>query len=204
VQAIGDARLRYLELPQRPDYPLHKRSFWQTTGLRPANFALDQARGAFVAPLDDDDAFTADHIARMLDVARRERADLIHGQALCEQPAGPPVVLGSAPLAHGHVAHGAVLYSRRLAHMRYDPHCWLLDEPGDWNLWRRMSATGARVAFEPAVVVAHSRERTSIAAEPSHVLPAAPTPAELLADAQATDARWLLDVAPIPACRPTC
>jgi SAM-dependent methyltransferase len=203
VQAIGDPRVRYLELPERPVYPAHKLSFWQTTGLRPANHALDRARGAFIAPLDHDDAFTADHVERLLEAARRERADLAHGQALCEQPGGPPVVVGSAPLARGQVAHGAVLYSSRLAHLRYDPHCWVLEQPGDWNMWSRMAATGIRTAYVPSVVVAHSRERTSIEADPGVRLPAAPTADELIADVRATDAAWLLDVAPLHACLPT-
>jgi hypothetical protein len=200
VEAIQDPRVRYLELPERPAYPAQKLSFWQTTGLRPANFALDRARGAFIAPLDHDDAFTADHIARLLEAAREQRADLVHGQALCEQPSGPPTVVGSAPLARGQVAHGAVLYSARLAHLRYDPHCWVLNEPGDWNLWRRVRDTGVRTAFVPHVVVAHGRERTSIEADPGPRLPPRPTDAELLADVRATDASWLLDVE----CRPTC
>jgi hypothetical protein len=55
----------------------------------------------------------------------------------------------------------------------------------------------------PSVVVAHSRERTSIEADPGVRLPAAPTAAELIADVRATDARWLLDVAPIHAWAPT-
>ena len=203
VEGIGDPRVRYLELPERPAYPAHKLSFWQTTGLRPANFALEEARGAFIAPLDHDDAFTADHIERLLEAARRERADLVHGQAVCEQPGGPPVVVGSAPLARGQVAHGAVLYSARLAGLRYDPHCWLLNEPGDWNLWRRIAATGVRTGFVPAVVIAHGKERTSIEDEPGVLLPAPPTPADLVADVRATDASWLLDVAPIPSCLPT-
>jgi glycosyltransferase involved in cell wall biosynthesis len=203
VEAIADPRVRYLELPARPAYPAHKLSFWQTTGLRPANHALDRARGAFIAPLDHDDAFTADHVERLLDTARRERADLVHGQALCERPGGPPVVVGSGPFARGQIAHGAVLYSSRLAHLRYDPHCWVLNQPGDWNMWSRMAAAGAHTAYEPAVVVAHSRELTSIGADHDVRLPAAPTDGELIADVRATDARWLLDVVPVHAWAPT-
>ena len=41
----------------------------------------------------------------------------------------------------GEVVHATVMYSSRLRHMRYDPYAWLIDEPGDWNMWRRMQAT---------------------------------------------------------------
>jgi hypothetical protein len=203
VEAIGDPRLRYLELDQRPVHPSHPWSFWETTGLRPANSALEQARGAFICPLDHDDAFTATHIADLLETARRERADLVHGQALCEQAAGPPVVLGSGYLRHGQVTHGSVMYSRRLGHMRYDTACWLIGEPGDWNLWRRMMATGATSAHLPKVVLAHSRERTSIEDDPRTAQLGRRSAADLAPDVLGTDACALLDIAPLLTCAPT-
>jgi hypothetical protein len=203
VEAIADPRVRYLELEERPNHPSHPWSFWETTGLRPANHALDQARGAFICPLDHDDAFTSTHVADLLEVARRERADFVHGQALCEQPAGPPVVLGATQLRHGQVTHGSVMYSRRLAHMRYDTACWLIGEPGDWNLWRRMRATGAVAAHLPKVVLAHSRERTSIEDDPRTAQLGRRTAADLVPDVLGTDARALLDIAPLLTCAPT-
>jgi hypothetical protein len=60
--------------------------------------------------------------------------------------------------------------------------------------------TGVRTAFVPHLVGAHGRERTSIETDPGPRLPPTPTDAELIADIQATDARWLPDVE----CRPTC
>ena len=158
--AARDPRVRYLELPERPNHPSHPWSFWETTGLRAANRALDGARGRFIAPLDHDDEFTATHIADLVARAREERADLVHAQALCEQRTGPPTIVGRERLAHGHVCHGAVLYSDRLAHMRYDTACWLLEEPGDWNMWRRMQELGReRRLPRPRRAAAHRRAR---------------------------------------------
>ena len=203
VEAITDPRVRYLELPERPVHPSHPWSFWETTGLRPSNAALDEARGTFICPLDHDDAFTRDHIAELLAAARRTRADLVYGQALCENAAGPPHLVGAAPLQHGHIAHGTVLYSRRMAHLRYDTACWLLGEPGDFNLWRRMAGIGARVEHLPRVVLAHSRERTSIEDDPRSACMGRRDAADLAPDILGTDARWLLDVRPLAACAPT-
>jgi hypothetical protein len=62
-----------------------------------------------------------------------------------------------------------------------------------------MAALGATTAFEPAVVVHHGRERTSIEANPGPRVPTRPTADELAADILATDARVLLDVAPLQA-----
>jgi|GEM_PF-2407172 len=202
--AASDSRVRYLELPERPDHPTHPWSFWETTGLRAANRALDGARGRFIAPLDHDDEFTATHIADLLARARGERADLVHAQALCEQRTGPPQVVGREPLAHGHVCHGAVLYSDRLAHMRYDTACWLVEEPGDWNMWRRMQELGAQVAYLDRVVLLHTAERSSIEEQVDDQVMRSGidrSAADLAPDVLGTDAAWYLDVefAAVPA-----
>ena len=199
VKAIADKRVRYLELPERPGYPDHYWSFWETAGTHAANHALDACRGDWIAPLDHDDEFTADHIAQLLGRARAERADFVYGQALCEQRVGPPTIVGRAPLAHGHITHGSVMFSRRLGHMRHDRDCWLREEPGDWSMWRRIANTGANVAHLERVVLFHTKERTSIeddARVGERELNGLErrTAADLAADVLGTPARWLLDV----------
>ena len=200
--AARDPRVRHLELLARPHRPSHPRSFWETTGLHAVNRALDGARGRFIAPLDHDDQFTSTHVADLLARARQERADLVHGQALCEQRSGPPQLVGRERLTRGHVCSGAVLYSDRLAHMRYDTACWLLEQPGDWNMWRRMQEHGARVAFLDRVVLLHSAERTSIAeaaGDGTTRFGAPRAAADLASDVLGTDASWYLEVEPAAA-----
>lgn len=195
--AARDSRVRYLELPERPNHPSQPWSFWETTGLRASNHALAAARGRFIAPLDHDDEFTATHIADLVARARETQADLVHAQALCEQRSGPPTIVGRQRLAHGHVCHGAVLYSDRLAHMRYDTACWLLEEPGDWNMWRRMQALGANVAYLDRVVLLHTAERTSIQTridDDTMRFGISRSAADLAPDVLGTDAAWYLDV----------
>ncbi len=187
--AARDARVRYLELPDRPNHPSHPWSAWETAGVHAANHALDGARGRFIAPLAHDDEFTATHIADLLARARQLRADLVHGQALCEQRSGPPQVVGRARLSPGQVCHSAVLYSDRLAHMRYDTACWLLEEPADWNFWRRMEQLGAGIAHLDRVVLLHAAGDGDTAR-----FDTARTAADLARDVLGTDAAWYLDV----------
>jgi hypothetical protein len=199
VEAIGDPRVRFIALQERPAYPDHPYSFWLTAGTPAANAARAACRGAYLAPLDHDDAFTTDHVARLLDELRRAGADMAYGQALCEHPDGHWFVVGSEPLAMGRITHGAVLHARRLAHMRFDPHAWLLGEPGDWNLWRRMSQAGAAIVHVPQTVLAHFAEKSSVRDDPRierrHLVGAADVDtAALAADVTGTDARWLLSV----------
>jgi hypothetical protein len=196
VAAITDPRIRYLELPERPIYPEQPWSFWETAGIHAVNRALDECKGSFIAPLDHDDAFTQDHVETLLAASSGNRADLVYGQALMEEANHTWRTCGSLPLAHGHIAHGSVLYSARLAHMRLDPDSWLRNEPGDWNMWRRMLAAGVEVAFVPQVVLAHFRERTSIeSSDDGRGLDLQiRRPDEIAADVARTGLNWLLDL----------
>ncbi len=194
VAAVADRRVRYLELSDRPVYPRRRESFWQTAGTFAVNRLLDEARGVVIAPLDHDDAFTYTHVSRLVRELR-DGADFAYGQAMTEYPDGDWRLLGMAPLTYGEIAHATVAYSARLAHMRYDPHAWLLGEPGDWNMWRRMRDTGAEIRHVPEPVAVHFKERSSIDGQQRTV---EEDVAELAADVLATPARDLLTV-----CRPS-
>ena len=190
VEAIEDPRVRYLELNERPTYPTRRESFWQVAGTYPVNRLLDEARGEVIAPLDHDDGFTHTHIPRLLEELMCG-GDFAFGQAMTEYPDGDWRLLGSAPLRYGEIVHATVMYTSRLRHMRYDPYAWLLDEPGDWNMWRRIQATGASVRHMAEPVAVHFKERSSIGGEQRN-------PAEMLADLATdvlgTPARELLTV----------
>ncbi|HLH65921.1 MAG TPA: glycosyltransferase [Solirubrobacteraceae bacterium] len=190
VEAIDDPRVRYIELDERPRYPSWPESFWRTAGTHAVNRLLDEARGSFIAPLDHDDGLTHDHIPALLAALERERADLVYGRTMAEWPSGDWRLHGSWPMVYGEVNHSAVLYSARLAHMRYDPDAWLLGEPGDWNLWRRMREAGAAICHLHEPVAVHFKERSSI----GHAEEREPTDEELASDVLETCARELLRI----------
>ncbi|HEX4009191.1 MAG TPA: glycosyltransferase [Solirubrobacteraceae bacterium] len=192
VAAVGDARVRYMELAERPSYPSWPENFWRIAGACAVNRLLDEARGAFIAALDHDDGFTYDHIPKLMGALHRNDADFVYGQAMTEWPGGDWRLHGTAPMVYGEVIHATVMYSSRLAHMRYDTDAWLLDEPVDWNLWRRMRDMGAAMTHLPEPVAVHFKERSSIDHRPED--PGADL-AVRADDVLATSARALLDVA---------
>jgi glycosyltransferase involved in cell wall biosynthesis len=190
VGAITDRRLRYLELPDRPVYASGAKAFWQTAGIYAINAGLDAARGDFIAPLDHDDAFTYRHVEHLLEGLRQTGADFIFGQGMAERPDGTWIGVGAMPLQVGHILHGSVMYSRRLAHLRYDPHCWLIDEPGDWNLWKRIAQMDAHIVHLDEPVIMHFAEGSSKLGRQERE-----RPDEIAADVFATSARELLAIA---------
>ena len=131
----------------------------RSQGLPPMNWALENASGEWLAPLDDDDEFTPDHVEVLLDAARETASEFVYGVAEAEGALGEWARIGAWPLKHGEIVHASVLYSTALRFFRHNERSWRLGEPGDWNLWKRMKKSGVRMAFVDRVVVRHYAER---------------------------------------------
>jgi hypothetical protein len=69
--------------------------------------------------------------------------------------------VGLWPPREGDICHASVLISRRLQFMRYSMDAWRRDAPADWDMWRRIQETGARMGFVPRVLGRHYLERTA-------------------------------------------
>ena len=162
VLSVKDPRVRFENLEERGRYPADPRHRWMVAGVTPVNRATDLARGEWIAPLDDDDEFTPDHIEVLLDACRSRDLEFAWGIAEMEVSPGRWEHVGSPDLGHGTIVHAAVLVSRRLTILRYDIDSWRLDEPADWNLWHRMRDAGARMGFVDHVVSRHYLERREI------------------------------------------
>ena len=151
VRSIDDPRVRFVGLT-RSRYPADAERRWLVVGHEPMTRALGLARGSWIAPLDDDDEFTDDHVERLLSAALERRLEFVYGRTEVVRPDGSRGVVGEWPLRYGGLTHGAVLYSSHLRFMGYDAHSWLDGVPADWNLWRRMRAAGVQMGFIDDVV----------------------------------------------------
>ncbi len=161
VRGVRDSRLHFVNLPVRGNYPSNPWFRWMVAGAAPMNVGLALARGKWIAPCDDDDELTEDHVEVLLEHVRREGAELVWSQAEAEEPSGVWRVLGREPLRHGQISHGTVLYSGHLRHFRHSMTSWKLDEPADWNMWRRMAHAGVKMCFCPKVTYRHYLEGTT-------------------------------------------
>ncbi len=161
IRALGDPRIRFINLPERGRYPDEPFARWCVAGSTPMNVGRTEARGEWIAPLDDDDEFAPDHVAAMLDVCREQRLEMCFGIARMMLSTGEWRDVGSLPLRRDHVCHSAVFYWSGLRFFPHDLEAWKLGEPGDWNLWRRMKWAGVRIGHLPRVVAIHHLERTA-------------------------------------------
>jgi len=153
IAAIGDERIRFWNLPFRGPYPAEPRPFWQTAGTYPFNAATDATTGAWIARLDDDDEWDDDHLEVLLGAAQAEHAELTYGRLrVAIEGVEKKSSFGLWPPKHGDFALMAALYHSGLRRFAYDVNAHLSDEPGDWNLTRRMWEAGVRFSFVDRLV----------------------------------------------------
>jgi putative methyltransferase (TIGR04325 family) len=146
VESFCDARVRYSNLPYRGPYPDDARSRWYVAGVPPYNEAVRLARGSWIAPLDDDDAFRRDHIERLLREAQRDRLELVYGASLRRDPDGSTEVLGRFPPEQAQFGLQSTLYHAGIAEIfELELTDWLFDLPYDWGLAQRMLRAGVRM-----------------------------------------------------------
>lgn len=154
IEGLRDPRVRYEEFPVRSSYPEDPHARWMVAGAPGANRSIELATGTWLAPLDEDDAFTPDHIEKLLALARRERVELAYG-ALTQRNLvnHTEARIFSDPPEKSQFSFQGALYLRMLSSVfSYDEESWLVEEPGDWNLIRRMTEAGVTMAATEDIV----------------------------------------------------
>lgn len=152
--ALGDERVRFVNLPERGRYPEDPLLRWMVAGTAPLNRALELARGRWLAYIDDDDTWEPDHLASMLAHARATGAEFVYGAMDFQRAPSEWLRLGAWPPGTGRIPHSATLYRSYLRFMRYDLEAWRAGVGVDSLMWGRMLDAGVRFSFLDRVVAA--------------------------------------------------
>lgn len=154
IGKLGDSRIRFFETARRGNYPEDAHSRWMVAGVPNANEAAKLSVGTWLAPLDDDDTFSPDHIEKLVTVALRQRVELAYGALIQKNlVTDEDVHIWSDPPAINNFSFQGSIYLRLLSEVfQYDDQSWIVDEPTDWNLVRRMKAAGVTHAVTGDVV----------------------------------------------------
>jgi cellulose synthase/poly-beta-1,6-N-acetylglucosamine synthase-like glycosyltransferase len=146
LAALDDDRVRFHNLPYRADYPQDDRQRWMVAGTPGVNIGNDLARGDWIAPLDDDDTWTPDHLELLLDLALAGRYEVAYGLLRRRNVRdGTEMDLYRYPPARAAFGFQGALMLRQLTPLfENDERSFVVNEPGDWNLCRRMLLAGVR------------------------------------------------------------
>jgi Glycosyl transferase family 2 len=165
VLALGDPRIRFVNLPVRENDPADPWERWAVRGSVPRAMGIELAAGSWIAPLSHDDAWDPDHLAALLEAARASRAEVVYSRmriVLAGDPGRPQIgSCGAWPPALGAFAWQSAMFHGGLRFLRYDRTCALASEPNDWNLARRAWDAGVRFRFldrETSTLHRHARE----------------------------------------------
>jgi hypothetical protein len=159
IAELGDPRVRYENLTYRGPYPPPGRELWHVAGIPARNLAVQLARGAWIAPLDDDDAFDPNHIALLLELARRDGAEVAYGRLRVLMDDGSQFPLGAFPPEFGQFGWQGAIFHAGLGFFEMELADALFGSPADWSLCRRMLRAGVRFAMLPELVVDHYQSR---------------------------------------------
>lgn len=160
IAKINDKRIKFHNLPERGKYPEDPEYQWWVAGVPPVNKAVELSFGDWIAPLDDDDEFSEDHIESLLKYALEKDYEMVYGKVNMEIKPGKWCELGSYPLEHSKISRISAIYSSKLNFIKYDINCWKCGEPADWNTWRRMKDAGVKIGFIDKIVGNHYLEGT--------------------------------------------
>jgi len=132
---------------ERPEYPAWPGGLWLVQGWKARNTGLDLATSDYVAPLDDDDEWTDDHIELLMSAIDCTGADFAYGKAVTPWNQW----YGHWPPSGANFTDGSQVYRRDLGY-RYDPLCYDRGKASDQDLWDRMVEGGVTFTFVEKLV----------------------------------------------------
>lgn len=168
---INDPRIRFHNLTIRGPYSQDNYRAWLASGTPGLNAGIAMARGLWIAPLGDDDAFVPGHIERLLAEARSRRLEFVYGRIRVILPDGREDLIGEFPPRLAQVGVQAALYHAGLRFMEYELGHAVFGKPNDWGLIHRMMRTGVRMGMVDEVSVDYRPSPRAQTPRPTEELP---------------------------------
>jgi hypothetical protein len=169
VAALGDRRVRYLDLGPRQAWTDDPVKLWLVGATRARNASANAARGRWIVEFDDDDAMRPECLEALLDLARRAKGEAVYGQVRAHVD-GDPLDFCAFPPRLGRFSWAAGMYHAGLRFFGRELLAADLGLPGDWWLAERMLRAGVRFAMRDEVLCdAYPSDRAARALEDGRV-----------------------------------
>jgi len=154
IANLDDPRVRFHNLTIRGPYDEDGFRAWLASGTPGFNAGVEMARGLWIAPLGDDDAFEPHHVERLLTEARERRLEFVYSRSRMLLPDGSETSLGEFPPRLHQVGLQFAIYHSGLGFMELELGHALFGKPNDWGLVHRMMRVGVRMGMvDEATVV---------------------------------------------------
>lgn len=155
IAALGDERIRFINLPQRGRYPDEPMRRWMVAGTAPMNHALSLCTGDFITHLDDDDEHDPTRVEKLVAFVRANDLDFVWHPFWEERVPGRWDLYPCEQLRLAQVTTSSIFYRRWLGRIGWDINAHMLSEPGDWNRLRKFLYLGVRAMRFPEPLLRH-------------------------------------------------
>lgn len=159
VGRIEDPRLKFVNLPERGDYPEDPVRRWMVAGTPAMNRALAISNGRYITHLDDDDEYTLDRLEKLVAFASGEDYDLVWHPYWWENSKGEWRLNEAHQFAYSQVTTSSIFYASWFKKIPWDIDAHRLLEPGDWNRLRKFKYVGPASGRYPDPLLSHYRQR---------------------------------------------
>jgi len=151
VKSFTDSRIKYLKTETNSG-----------SDSLPKNLGIKEAKGEYIAFLDDDDYFRVDALKILNTYAKHTGADVVYGDYLIDGKPGWSIDFSASHLAQQNYIAMDVTLSKRSAILAVGGFDEEVKKFKDWNLWIRMQKNGASFVHIPIIVTEVSVQEESI------------------------------------------
>lgn len=147
LKSVNDSRLRFINLPQRGRYPTNPAHRHMVAGVFPMLEAQRQARGLWIAHLDDDEVWAEDHLHNLLRFAQARNLEFVSSHSNIETRPGVWELMCNQPFAFKggkSIHHSSVMFRSYLTLFKMHISSWRYELGADWHCFMRMSYAGVR------------------------------------------------------------
>jgi glycosyltransferase involved in cell wall biosynthesis len=144
---LRDNRISFTNLPERGPYPRLDCEQRYAASANAKNAALAQCQGHFITHLDDCDRFASNRIERLVRACLAQRVEFCWHPFRAQRDAGDWEVIGDGQFSVDEVNSGAVFYHRYFTRFEWDPLGCRLNEPEDWNRFRKIKMLRPKMLF---------------------------------------------------------
>lgn len=159
IAKISDERLRFVNRPQRGDYPEDPVLRWMVAGTAATNHAIELARGDFITHLDDDDEHPSDRVSKLVQFIQETRADIVWHPFWVELSNNCWKLKEATEFRRYAVTTSAVFYHNWFKRLPWDINAYRFYEPGDWNRFRKFKYLGVHAHRYREPLLKHYKER---------------------------------------------